>query len=119
MVSKLDLFVVFAGSGTAAVAISILSHKVGWLLESISERDVERVILSSRRVLAVAADRLLKEGLIQQVPFCVRRGMSGYYLAISETVADLFCETRQVLNFMNGGWQERCSVINDLWCKVN
>jgi len=101
--------VVFAGTGCAAVAKLILSHKVGWVLESLSERDMERVIISSRRGLACAADRLLKKGVIKQIPFCVRRSTSGHYLAMSETVADLFCETRQFLNYMNGGGHVRKS----------
>jgi hypothetical protein len=68
----------------------------------LAEPDYEHVIRNSRRGLEHAAGRLFKKGLIKEIPFCVRRGTSGKYLAILETVADLFSETHQFLNYMNG-----------------
>ena len=97
-----DSDVVFAGTGCSTVASLILSHKVGWVVRSLAEPDYEHVIRDSRHGLERAADRLFKKGLIKEIPFCVRKGTSGKYLAILETVADLFCETRQFLNYMNG-----------------
>ena len=102
--------VVFAGSGTYFEVRLILSHKIGWMLRSLSEYDVERVIVESRGGLASAADRLFEKGVIQAIPYCVRRDKNGHFVAIDETVADLFCESRQCINFMMGVGNIRNSV---------
>ena len=103
---------VFAGSGCVFVAKLLLSHKSGWVLSTLAEEDVEKVIVESRRGLAAAAERLLKQGVIEKIPFCVRRADNGKFLAINETIADLFSETRQLLNFMLGRGKFRKSLEN-------